>query len=274
MKIKLCITLLLASAGFAYAAPLTSTTPVHAKPDASAPTIAVLNAGVEPELAPSPPEPVPSGWEAVEVSGEHDLFVNSKDITKSLDVRPGANLHTAAKADAPVFGKMELGDNATIVGVKGRWTQVKVSKKQVGYIRTGKAAPAAAATSTAAKPAPNPGTAAPIAPAPASPSASGFAGPGRQVTSVNLGDGGSSALPRLFQGKFASSRRALTPRRPYDFQLNDGNGERYAYLDVSKLLLTEQIDKYIDHTVVVYGTAKPVPNTRDIVIEVESLQLR
>jgi hypothetical protein len=63
-------------------------------------------------------------------------------------------------------------------------------------------------------------------------------------------------------------------RRPYEFQLNDNGGERYAYLDTSKLLLTEQIDKYIDRTVVVYGTARPVPDSKDIVIQVESLQLQ
>jgi hypothetical protein len=56
--------------------------------------------------------------------------------------------------------------------------------------------------------------------------------------------------------------------------LNDDSGTRYAYLDVSKLLLTEQIEKYIDHVVVVYGAAKSVPQHKDIVIEVESLQLK
>jgi len=91
---------------------------------------------------------------------------------------------------------------------------------------------------------------------------------------VNLGDGGSSTLPRLFQGKFVSTRSAFKPRRPYDWALADDSGDRYAYVDISKLLLTEQIDKYIGHVVVVYGSAIAVPGTKDIVIEVESLQLR
>ena len=91
---------------------------------------------------------------------------------------------------------------------------------------------------------------------------------------MNLGDGGSSTLPRFFQGKFVSTRSAFKPRRPYNWALNDDAGVRYAYLDVSKLLLTEQIEKYIDHVVVVYGAGKSVPGTKDIVIEVESLQLK
>jgi hypothetical protein len=91
---------------------------------------------------------------------------------------------------------------------------------------------------------------------------------------VNLGDGGSSTLPRLFQGKFVSTRHPFRPRRPFDWALNDDAGERYAYLDMSKLLLTDQLDKYVDHHVVVYGAAKSVPDHKDIVIEVESLQLK
>ena len=57
---------------------------------------------------------------------------------------------------------------------------------------------------------------------------------------------------------------------PYDYALNDDAGKRYAYLDISKLLLTEQIEKYIDHTVVVFGAAKNVPGGKDIVIMVET----
>ena len=91
---------------------------------------------------------------------------------------------------------------------------------------------------------------------------------------VNLGDGGSSTLPRLFQGKFVSTRSAFKPRRPFDWALDDDSGERYAYLDMSKLLLTEQLDKYIDRHVVVYGAAKSMAGRKDIVIVVESLQLR
>lgn len=81
-------------------------------------------------------------------------------------------------------------------------------------------------------------------------------------------------MPRLLAGKFVSTRSPFKPRRPYDWALNDDAGKRYAYLDISKLLLTEQIESYIDHSVVVFGAAKPIAGTKDFVIEVESLQLR
>ncbi len=91
---------------------------------------------------------------------------------------------------------------------------------------------------------------------------------------VNLGDGGSTTLPRQFAGKFVSTRRPFAPRRPFDYALEDDAGKRYAYLDISKLLLTEQIEKYVDRHVVVFGTARNAPDAKDIVIAIETLQLR
>jgi hypothetical protein len=89
-----------------------------------------------------------------------------------------------------------------------------------------------------------------------------------------MGDGGSASLPRSYAGKFVSSRRPFAPKRPYDFQINDDAGIRFAYLDLSKLMLTDSLEKYLDRPVSVYGTARNMPGTRDIVIEVENMQLK
>lgn len=281
MKIKLLLALSAAAALNAGAAPLTSNTPVHVRPDASSATVTVLKAGTEPKPATGTALPLPSGWSAVEVQGPIEAYLASKDMLKNMDVRPGAAFYSAPKGS--VVATMEPGDQVEITGYEGRWTQVKVTKKVVGYIQSspGLGAVASTAGKSAATPsgssatsAARPAQPAPFSPAPAAPAAVASGGPGRPVQSVNLGDGGSASLPRLFQGKFVSTRSVLRPRRPYDFQLNDSAGQRYAYLDITRLLQTEQIEKYIDHTVTVYGTAKPVPNSKDIVIEVESLQLR
>lgn len=246
------------------AAPLTQTAAVHAKPDANSPVVSVLNAGAEP--APAPGANAPAGWMAVELAGPHELYVQNKDIQKNLEVKPGATMHKEPKADSPVIANAAAGDPTEITGLRGRWTQIRLNKPLTGYIQVaGATTPAPVATPAPAK------AAGPTAtPSPAAPVTSA----GQPAPMVNSGDGGISALPRLFQGKLTSTRHPLRPRRPYDFQLVDDGGDRYAYVDITKLLLTEQIDKYIDRTVVVYGTAKPVAGTKDIVIEVESLQLR
>jgi hypothetical protein len=274
MKTKLASLLLALAATTALrAAPLTETTAVHAKPDAGSTVITYFKAGTEPAPAVDTANAT-AGWMAVELPGPFEAYVLNKDLTKSLDVVPGTPLTLAPKVGAPVLTNASAEDKTTVTGLYGKWTQIKLERKLIAYIPTKEksgslanagSAPVAQATNSAP---------APFAPAPANPVAYGTGGAGRAAPMVNLGDGGSSTLPRQFSGKFVSTRRPFTPRRPYDWALNDDAGRRYAYLDVSKLLLTEQIDKYIDHAVVVYGSAKNANDGKDIVIEIESLQLR
>ncbi len=248
------------------AAPLTETTAVFAKPDAATSAVTFLKAGSEPVLAPN--APAPAGWLAVTLAGPHKVYAANKDISKALTVHIGAPYRIEPKADAPILALAQTGDPAEISGLHGRWTEFKLSKNIIGYIKSSavpstgapKAAVVAAApaTSFSARVA----TDAPAAPA--------IVIPGKAAP---MGDGGSSALPRLFQGKLTSTQSAFHPRRPYDYQLIDNSGERYAYLDMSKLLATEQFNSYLDRTVVIYGTAKAVPGSKDMVILVESLQL-
>ena len=251
------------------AAPLAQTAAVHTRPDPAAPTITFLKAGMTPTLVSDPLGSTPSGWLAVRLSGPFEAYVENKAIGKSLEVRVGSSFHLQPRTDATVISLMEAGDKASISGLRGRWTQVQLEKDIIGYVRVSGGA-VLAQSEPLLRDVPAPGLQSPSAvPAMLPPVESG-----RPRPMTDLGDGGSSALPRLFQGKFISSKRPFTPRRPYDWQLNDGAGVRYAYLDVSKLLLTDQIEKYIGRVVVVYGTAEPMPGGRDIVILVETLQMQ
>lgn len=248
------------------AAPLAETTvAVHTQPDVASPTVAFIKAGAEPVVATD--ITAPAGWLAVTLAGTHEVYAANKDINKALDVRPGAPYRTEPKADAPILALAQAGDTAEITGLHGKWTQLKLSKPVVGYIQS---ATRSSLANTPKAIAPS----APVASLPVNDAAAASPAIVIPGTAAPMGDGGSSALPRLFQGKFASTYSAFRPRRPYDFQINDEAGVRYAYLDVSKLLATEQITKYTDRTVVVYGTAKAMQGSKDMVIVVESLQLR
>jgi Bacterial SH3 domain len=237
------------------AAPLTETSAVQARPEANAPALAVLKAGTEPALAAG--VTAPPGWLAVELSGPYEAYVRNKDFLKSLDIRPGAPIRTAPKLDAPVLTTAEKGDDIEIIGLFGKWTQVKFSKKITGYIQVAGAMPAA--------PAPAPTIT--EAPAPAAIAVDNNA-PGHAVNTD------ANTLPRLLEGKVVSTRHPFTPRRPYDYELDDASGSRLAYVDVSHLLLTGRMENYIDHTVDVYGTVKPMNGGNDLVITAESLQLK
>ncbi|EIP96645.1 hypothetical protein OpiT1DRAFT_01067 [Opitutaceae bacterium TAV1] len=87
-------------------------------------------------------------------------------------------------------------------------------------------------------------------------------------------DTSATGLPRMILGTFASSKQFFRPSRPYPFQLNDGTGARYAYVDTSRLLLTEKLESFLGRKVVVYGTIRPAPDSKDIVIAAETLKLQ
>ena len=269
MKTKLALLAFLVAAQIGWAAPLPTTTAVHTKPDASSPAITFLKAGTEPQVVANSLASTPAGWLMVELPGPFEGYVQNKDIQKSLDVKIGATIHLAPKSDAGVITTMEAGDKAEITGLHGRWTQIKLEKTLTGYIYLGTTEVATGASPAASNAAP-----APVAPAPVAPTAHGTAAAGKPAPVVALGEAGGATLPRLFQGKFVSTRSKFKPRRPYDWALTDDSGKRYAYLDTSKLLLTEQIESYADRLVVVYGAARPGPEGKEMVIQVESLQLK
>jgi hypothetical protein len=275
MKIKVLRSLLcvLPAGAMALAAPLAVSTPVHSRPDASSPAISVLKAGTEPVAAMSLAS-MPPGWMAVELPGPFEGYVENKDLTKSLDVKPGTSIRVTPKPDGGVLTIAEKADKTTITGLRGKWTQITLEKKLLGYINVGTTPTNVASTTTPATSASQASAPAPMGASPVSPGVYGSAAAGQAAAMVNLGDGGSSGLARQFVGRLVSTRRALAPRRPYDYALNDDAGKRYAYLDISKLLLTEQIEKYIDHSVVIFGAAKNAPGGKDIVIEAESLHLK
>lgn len=283
MKIKFpgAFALLLASCQAALAAPLASTTAVHTGPNASSPTITTLAAGTEPSPAPGAMASTPAGWMAVELAGPFEVYVEKKDLAKSLDVKPGIPMRLKPAADGPVLAVAEKGDKTEITGLTGKWTKLKLEKKLTGYIQVGASPSYTPPIATTPAPAPAPVAAnqpaltpAPMSPAPVSPGVYGSAGVGQAAPMLNLGDGGSASLPRQFAGMFVSTRRPFTPRRPYDYALNDNAGKRYAYVDISKLLQTDQIEKYVNHQVVVFGTAKATADGKEFVIQVETLQLR
>lgn len=252
------------------AAPLMETTAVHTKPDATSPAFSYLKAGTEPPAAaPGLVANTPAGWMAVQLPGPFEGYVLTKDFTKGLDVKPGAPIRLSPDADSSVLKVAERGDKTTITGLHGRWTQVSLNQPLVGYIQIGGTPdyvpPIATTPATSAITPPSP------APAPAPGPEVSNSLPGQPAMTSSASD--SANLPRQLTGKFVSTRSPFHPRRPYDWALVDNSGKRFAYLDISKLLLTDAIEKYIDHYVVVFGAAQPTADHKDIVIKVESLEL-
>ena len=256
MKIHscLCPAALLWAATLA-AAPLMETTAIHSQADAGSPAIGYLKAGTEPAAAPN--VTAPDGWMAVTLPGPHEAFVANRDLSKDLNVHPGAPLRLQPAADGPVLTTAQDGDAIEVIGLRPGWTQVKLSRDVIGYIKLG-----GAATAAPAVPPPSPAAAMPPASAP------GFAPP--------AGGAAPAALPHTYEGMLTATHRLLFvgPRPDYDYQLESLEGKRIAFLDVAKVSATVKLETLVDSPVSVRGIIRQTDDGRNLVIVAESISLK
>lgn len=259
MKIKFAALSALAAASvlrLAAADTLTADTAVFQQADAASPVITRLPAGATVEIAGD----APAGWRRVAVTGTFDAYAHTRDITKSLDVREGANLLTSPAPTSPVLSKSEKGDQVEIIGVTGNYCQLRITKKLQGFIASAEIAnrpakPTAPVTAPVAAPAPVPTSSTAV---------------GRPVAPTNTAD-----LPRLFSGTLVIAKRAIINPNPlYDYQLTDSNGRRFAYVDTQRLVLTDKIENYLDRVVTITGTVRNTVDGKDLVIAAQSIEAK
>lgn len=252
MKLRRVLAAACALAGSALAfaaAPLTRDASVYAQPNPAAPVLKVLPAGTVP--APAPAAVAPEGWMAVTVTGPLEVWVPNKLVNKELAPKPGAPFHAKPDATSPVVGTMEPTDAVDLGRLTADFTGFTINKPVVGYVKLGLATPAPVA--------------APVAPTPYPTVPAASAAVGSETSSL-----------RFYEGRFAPTRNFLGFKHPYNFQLLDQNGQRFAYLDVSRLTLTDKVELYFDRLVIVYGVVRRVENTsrKEIVLEVERMHLK
>jgi hypothetical protein len=261
MKTKLSLLLLAALAGPLAAEILQSDTAVFAQADPKSPVLARIKAGATVNII---AEATP-GWRKVQISGPFQAYALARDIDKGLNVRAGGNIYAAPRKDAQILAVAAEGEKSEVTGiVKGAndWVEVRVDKPLQGFIAIGEAANLAPEPTKPTLPAPAP--AAPVPPAPTS-------NLGRPVPMT----GNTADLPRLFAGTLVLARRPLiNPNPPYDYQLVDSNGRRFAYVDTRRLLLTDKIENFLNLEVSLSGTVRNTVDGKDLVIAAESMTLK
>jgi hypothetical protein len=240
---------------------LTTDTAVFVQPDPKSPVLARLTAGSTVTVVGE----APAGWRRIEVNGPFEAYAQNRDITKDLQVREGGNIYAAPRKDAQLLAVAAAGDKSEVIGIAkaaGDWCQVRLEKKLQGFIALGDAA------NVAADPKPMlPVPIAPATPAPTSPNTS----IGRPVAP----SGNTADTPRAIPGTLVLARRAiLNPNPPYDYQLVDSAGRRFAYVDTRRLVLTDKIEIFLDREITVTGTLRNTVDGKDLVIAAESMSLK
>ena len=235
---------------------LPADTAVFVQTDPKSPVLARLKRGANVTVVGE----APAGWRRVEVTGPFEVYVHNRDITKGLEVRDGASIYGAPEKDAAVITIAAPGDKTEITGLRGDYCQVKLEKKLQGFIATGDTA------NLSADPKPVPGIVAPPTPPPSSATAPGHPVP----VGTNTAD-----MPRMFAGRLVLAKRALlNPNPPYDYQLVDASGRRFAYVDTKRLRLNDKIESFIELTITLTGTVRNTVDGKDLVIAAETMQLK
>jgi hypothetical protein len=257
MKTKL-ILLVLAFAATLAADTLKTDTAVFVQTDPKSPVLARLKAGSTVTVVGE----APAGWRRVEVTGPFQAYAHSNDITKGLEVREGGNIYAAPSRTAQVLAVAAQGDKTEVTGLvknSSDWCEVRLEKKLQGFIAVGEAANISA-------------EARPMAPvtAPAAP-----ANPSTVLGRPAPMSGNTADTPRLFPGTLVLARRPiLNPNPPYDYQLTDSTGRRFAYVDTKRLLLTDKMENFLDRQITITGTVRNTVDGKDLVIAAESMTLK
>ena len=257
MKTKL-ILLVLAFAATLTADTLKTDTAVFVQTDPKSPVLARLKAGSTVTVVGD----APAGWRRVEVTGPFQAYAHSNDITKGLEVREGGNIYAAPSRTAQVLAVAAQGDKTEVTGLvknSSDWCEVRLEKKLQGFIAVGEAANISA-------------DARPMAPvtAPAAP-----ANPSTVLGRPAPMSGNTADTPRLFPGTLVLARRPiLNPNPPYDYQLTDSTGRRFAYVDTKRLLLTDKMENFLDRQITITGTVRNTVDGKDLVIAAESMTLK
>ncbi len=256
MKTKL-ILLALAFAASLAADTLKTDTAVFVQTDPKSPVLTRLKAGSTVTVVGE----APAGWRRIEVSGPFEAYAQSRDITKGLEVREGGNIYAAPRKDAQLLAVAAAGDKSEVVGLAGGdWVQVRLEKKLQGFIAVGEAANVSAEAT-------KPMFAVTAPPAPA--------GPVNAVGRPVAPSAHSADTPRLFAGTLVLARRAIiNPNPPYDYQVTDATGRRFAYVDTRRLLLTDKIENFLDRDITITGTVRNTVDGKDLVIAAESMSLK
>lgn len=268
MRTSLCFLLTL---GLLTAASTASANrPVHLRPDSSSPVIGTLNEGDLPVASADPVELTQeqrqAGWEAISYLDDFRGFVRRNDVGKDLDVKPGAPVYLSAGADADrIITHAAANELFEVERLTGDWIELSFRKPVTGFVQSSSAAPLPTAQAEVLEaeavvmedlPAPEVKAASPAAAAVTS----------RDGVPVD-------GLQRLYEGRLARSRSFLGRQPPYPFQIMDQSGNRIAYLDLNKLLITTPIDRFLDRGFQFYGKAEPIEGRRDFVIRVEHMRL-
>jgi hypothetical protein len=267
---------------------------VHLGPDTDAPVIGLLPSGSV-MLPPLPPVSMSEraqaeGWAAISFLDNFRGFVLRSQIRKDLTLATDTPIYLSAQEDSSqILALAQARDVVEVQNVDGLWAEVSFRKPVTGFVQEvgHRASPAAVnrppAGSGAVRPQPQPLretiAADTVRDARDTPSDNVRAARRGRIapppthspipTEVFV-DSGPPVL-RAFEGWLSPTRSFFGRSQPFSHQIIDQAGNRIAYLDLSRLLITTPLDEFYGLRFEFYGRSEAIPERRDFVIRVERI---
>lgn len=240
--------------------------PVHLRPSADSPIIGNLP---KEAFVMAPAEPVNmsdaakrEGWEPISFLDNLRGFVKRSDVTKDLMVSPGAAIYATAEDSPNIITRAHQNDQFEVERLAGDWVEVSFRKPVIAFVPP--ARNGSTATRESRPPAPS---ILDEAPAATEPEAAGRSTPITSRAGIPT-DG----ILRSYEGRLSQPRTFFGRTPVFPFQIVDASGNRIAYLDLSRLLITTPLDHFLGREFHFYGRAEAIEGRRDFVIRVEQMR--
>lgn len=246
-----------------------TTRPVHLRPSADSPVIGNLP---QEAFVLAPAEPVDltaaakkEGWEPISFLDNLRGFVKRNEVTKDLLVSPGADVYASAEENsANIITRADRNDLFQVEKLVGDWVEVSFRKPVIGFVL-----PAASGSDGTRDAATSDFSALEEAPASTTNAPSTNAAPVSNRAAIPT-DG----ILRAYEGRLSKPRSFFGRDPLHPFQIIDASGNRIAYLDLGRLLITTPLEHFIGREFHFYGRAEPIEGRRDFVIRVEQMRQR
>lgn len=241
--------------------------PVHLRPLENAPVIGTLSPD---RLLAPPTEPTEisdeakeSGWRAISFLDNFSGYVKRSEVRKDLTLTDGTPIYLSAVEDPSlIITRAFTKDIIEIERLDGLWSQVRFRKPVTGFVQTGTgisndgSRESSPAPTAAAEPEPEFVETPPVP---------------ERVRIAERAAVPSDGVLRAFEGWLSPTRSFFGRNQPFAHQATDEAGNRIAYLDLGRLLITTPLDQFYGRRFEFYGRAEPIEGRREFVIRVERI---
>jgi hypothetical protein len=265
---------------------------VHLRPDADSPVIGFLP-GDSLLVPPSTPvtiseEAKSEGWAPISFVDNFRGFARRSEIRKDLTLSNGTPVYLSPEEDSSsILTLVQARDLVEVENMDGAWAEIAFRKPITGFVREGadhmglaEVRPSASRSAREAERQPvREALVAEALPEARDPAAEGarptrrgrIAPPPTHSPRPEVVVATSIPVLRSFEGYLSPTRPFFGRSQPFGHQVIDQSGNRVAYLDLSKLLITTPLDEFYGRQFEFYGRAEALPERRDFVIRVERI---